>query len=126
MSVQKKTAALLGAVATMLPTLSVSVTDAATATTPTAVVKTVKAYVAPNGKVFTVVLLKNGKYAYKPRGGRVSLRTFSTSDAAIKYVAANNKKVAVATAAAKPAVLAPAPISAPVYQAPADTSTRAS
>ncbi|MFZ3232798.1 MAG: hypothetical protein WA194_04660 [Patescibacteria group bacterium] len=124
MFANKKTAAVLGMLATFLPVAVSPVTQAATATSPTTVVRTVKSYVAPNGKTFTVVLLKNGKYAYKPRGGRVSLRTFATSDAALKYVAANNKKAA--PVAAKPVVPVPAPIVTPVYQTPADTSTRAS
>lgn len=124
MFANKKTAAALGVLATFLPIAVSPVAQAATTASPMTVVKTVKAYVAPNGKTFTVVLLKNGKYAYKPRGGKVSLRTFATSDATLKYVAANNKKaVPVAT---KPVVPAPAPIVTPVCQAPADTSTRAS
>ncbi len=124
MFANKKTAAALGVLATFLPIAASPAAHAATATPPTTVVRTVKSYVAPNGKAFTVVLLKNGKYAYKPRGGKVSLRTFATSDAALKYVAANNKKAA--PVATKPVAPTPAPIVTPVYQTPADTSTRAS
>ena len=124
MSVQMKTAAALGVFATLLSIAGSPIAQAAATASPTTVVKTVKPYVAPNGKTFTVVLLKNGKYAYKPRGGKVSYRTFATADAVIKYVAANNKKAAAVVT--KPAVPTPAPIVNPVYQAPADTSTRAS
>lgn len=141
MSLKTKISAGLGLFATAVSFAAFPIADAAVQTAP-AVSKNVRSYVAPNGKGYVIVLLKNGKYSFKQKGGKVSARTFSTSSAALRYVAANNKKTAASTAAASVAAPVAAPVKTqtptpvpatvpvvaptPVYVAPADTSTRAS
>lgn len=139
MSLKTKISAGLGLFATAVSIAAFPVAEAAVQTSST-VSKNVRNYVAPNGKGYVIVLLKNGKYSFRQKGGKVSSRTFPTSSAAIRYVAANNKKTAASTAAASVAtpakvqtqtpapapVAAPAVVPTPVYVAPADTSTRAS
>lgn len=137
MSLKTKISAGLGLFATAVSFAAFPIADAAVQTAP-AVSKNVRTYVAPNGKGYVIVLLKNGKYSFKQKGGKVSARTFTTSSAALRFVAANNKKTAAASVAApvatpvKTQIQTPAPVTAPVvaptpvYVAPADTSTRAS
>lgn len=137
MSLKTKISAGLGLFATAVSFATFPIADAAVQTAP-AVSKNVRTYVAPNGKGYVIVLLKNGKYSFKQKGGKVSARTFTTSSAALRFVAANNKKTAAASVAAPVAtpvetqIQTPAPVTAPVvaptpvYVALADTSTRAS
>lgn len=129
MSLKTKISAGLGLFATAVSFAAFPIADAAVQTAP-AVSKNVRSYVAPNGKGYVIVLLKNGKYSFKQKGGKVSARTFSTSSAALRYVAANNKKTAASAVAAPVKTQTPTPVPVvaptPLYVAPADTSTRAS
>lgn len=132
---RKKAVASLGTAAAILFVSTFPLADAAATTAIVSpVVRTVKAYKAPNGKIFSVVLLKNGKFAYKPKGGKVSAVTFASSAAVLKFIETTNKKISAPAAGpivGKPAPVVapvkPAPIIAPVTApAPADTITRAS
>jgi len=137
MSLKTKVSAGLGLFVAATSLAAFPIADAAAQTAP-AVSKNVRTYVAPNGKGYVIVLLKNGKYSFRQKGGKVSARTFPTSSAALRYVAANNRKtvasptVAPVATPVKAQIQTPAPVSVPVvvptpvYVAPPDTSTRAS